>query len=222
MNATESARLTQLCLSHEARSLYLLYLRPRIERGIDFFGLNEIASYLENRSESFPVPADPALAQRVMAELEAAGFIARTDRTLPFDGQRLSFPLFASTLDQIPERPFPMTSEWRPGPSFAQACLVCGLADQDFDDHELRAFISYWASKPEKRVQIAWERAFAQRLLKNREAKVTQVKKYASKAARRTDAGGIPVAEAPRRTPFTAEGAENMSQIQAAEPFAGS
>lgn len=217
MNATENAHLTQPNLSHEARSLYLLYLRPRIERGIAFFGTAEVASYLENRSESFPVRADPALALAVLNELERAGFIARTEPSLPFDGQRLRFPLFDSTLDQVPERPFPMSAQWRPGPSFAQACLMCGLPSRDFSDHELRAFTSYWASKPEKRVQIAWERAFAQRLLKNREAKVPRQKFSAADPHTRTDSGGIPLAEAPRRALFTAEGASAEAQVPSAE-----
>ena len=72
-----------------------------------------------------------------------------------------------------------MTNSWRPTASFHEACVLCGLAESTFTEAELKAFTSYWASKHESRNQVAWERAFAQRLLKQKVAsvkKVTQVK----------------------------------------------
>ena len=75
-----------------------------------------------------------------------------------------------------------MTNSWRPTASFHEACVLCGLAESSFTEAELKAFTSYWSSKHESRNQVAWERAFAQRLLKQKVStvkKVSQVKNSA-------------------------------------------
>lgn len=214
MNATENFHILNPELSHEARSVYMLFLRPRIERGCTLFSLMEIANYLENHSQSFPIAADLEKAEQVLGELERVGFVRRSDPAGNFESQELVFPFFTSPLDNIPDRPFLMTSEWRPGPSFGQACLICGLEDQEFTERELRDFTSYWASKPEKRVQIAWERAFVQRLLKSREAKRSLKPQYRSPKRSRSGQDGIPIAEAPRGALYTAAGETSPVGLQ--------
>ena len=59
-----------------------------------------------------------------------------------------------------------MHSSWRPQANFYQACLLVGLDDCSFTEQDLKAFTSFWSGKHEQRNQIAWERAFATRLLK--------------------------------------------------------
>ena len=65
-----------------------------------------------------------------------------------------------------------MRPDWKPGPNFTNACYMCGLEDPAYEKADLSAFVSYWCSHLEQRNQTAWERAFAQRLLKKRMARV--------------------------------------------------
>ena len=192
MNAVELTHLTRHDLSHLARSLYAFFISPRLERGITRLSLNEVLSYLENDSAIFPTSGDMRIAMLVLTELEHAGFIKRTDKNAPYEGQKLSYPFFSTPLENIPERPFAMTTSWKTGPSFSQNCMICGLEDSNYTDQELKAFCVYWSSKNEMRSQTAWERAFAQRLMKARQAKA---KKNFLKAQNAVEKTAIPKAQ---------------------------
>ena len=93
-----------------------------------------------------------------------------------WQGVTFTLPLFVKESQELPKPPFAMTLSWRPQARFHEACLLCGLEDCTFEEKELKAFTSYWAGRHETRNQIAWERAFAQRLLKGRVAKTNKVK----------------------------------------------
>ena len=136
MNALELKHLTSGSLSHIARSLYAFFLRPRAERGIRAITLNEASSYLQCTSEVFPTSSDLRIADLALSELEKAGFIRRGDLQKGWDGAVLSFPLYTSELRELPQKPFPMTPSWRPGPGFAEACRACGLEDPSFEERE--------------------------------------------------------------------------------------
>ena len=192
MNAVELAHLTRHDLSHLSRSLYAFFISPRLERGIMTLSMNEVLSYLENTSAIFPTSGDMRIALLALTELEHAGFIKRSDNKASYEGQELSFPFFSAPLEMIPERPFNMTTDWKPGPSFIQSCMICGLEDSNYSDQELRAFCVYWSSKAEERSQTAWERAFAQRLMKSRQAKA---RKNALKAQEQIGKTAIPKAQ---------------------------
>ncbi|HAH70376.1 MAG TPA: hypothetical protein DCL74_01095 [Succinivibrionaceae bacterium] len=201
MNAVELSHLKKSGVSHLSRSLYAFFIRPRLERGLFSLTLAEVTAYLENHSAFFPTSSDPRIALMALAELEHEGFIKRKDGE-NFEGSTLEFPFFSSTIRELPQRPFIMRRDWKPGPAFAQACLFCGLEDRTYTDAQLREFISYWMAKPESRVQTAWERAFAQRLIKYREAKVKQPPKAAVSASGLTAA---PLAETSNKPLYQAE-----------------
>ncbi len=192
MNAVELAHLTRHDLSHLARSLYAFFIVPRLERGINTLSINEVLSYLENSSAIFPTSGDMRIALLALTELEHAGFIKRSKEDASYEGQELSFPYFSAPLEMIPERPFNMTTTWKPGPSFTQSCMICGLEDSNYSDQELRAFCVYWSSRAEERSQTAWERAFAQRLMKARQAKE---RKNILKAQEKAGKTAIPTAQ---------------------------
>ena len=197
MNALELKHLTAGSLSHIARSLYAFFLRPRAERGISRVTLNEASNYLKCSSDAFPTSSDLRIASLALSELEQAGFIRRTDPSKDWDDSELELPLYTAELRSVPQKPFPMTASWRPGPSFPEACRACGLEDPAFEEQELTAFAVYWSSRPESRSQFAWERAFAQRLMRSRSARVLP---------RRAARAEQPKAAAAR--PFTAQKAE--------------
>lgn len=171
MNAVELKHICSGSLSHLSRSLYAFFIRPRLERGIKEISINELCIYLENSSPFFPTSGDPRLAVMALLELEREGFIRRKDQNASFEGCALSFPFFDGSLKDLPSRPFKMHNDWTPGPSFTQNCLICGLENTDYSSTELRSFRAYWNARPEERSQTAWERAFAQRLQRSRQAK---------------------------------------------------
>ena len=174
MNALEIQYLNQSHLSHIARSLYMLYLRPKAEQNQCIADLSSIASYLSSDSSYFPTTPNFEVACLVLDELEKNGLIKKADPDAPWQGNTFVLPLFIKEVEELPSKPFYMTSSWRPTATFHEACVLCGLAESTFTEAELKAFTSYWASKHERRNQVAWERAFAQRLLR---LSVTNVKK---------------------------------------------
>lgn len=174
MNALEIQYLNQSNLSHIARSLYMLYLRPKAEQNQCLTDLSSIASYLFSASSYFPTTPNFEVACLVLDELEHAGLIKKEKEDAPWQGNTFILPLFIKEVEELPSKPFYMTNSWRPTASFHEACVLCGLAESTFSEAELKSFTSYWVSKHESRNQVAWERAFAQRLLKQ---KVSTVKK---------------------------------------------
>lgn len=174
MNALEIQYLNKSSLSHIARSLYILYLRPRAEQNQCITDLSSVAAYLSSDSNYFPTTPNLEVAYLVLDELEQAGLVKKENDNSPWQGNTFSLPLFIKEVEELPSKPFSMTSSWRPTATFHEACVLCGLAESTFTEAELKAFTSYWSSKHESRNQVAWERAFAQRLLKQ---KIATVKK---------------------------------------------
>lgn len=172
MNNTEFEKLQQSDLSHEARSLYLFFIRPRAEKGIFYADLGEITAMMHNTSAICPFAADPEICRQLMQELFTAGLLQEATSAEQEQGRQYSLPYFAAEGFTLPALPFVMHQSWRPGPAFAQTALFSGLTDTDFAENELQSFITYWSCKPERRNQNAWERTFAQRLKRSREAKV--------------------------------------------------
>ena len=168
MNALEIQYLNKSNLSHIARSLYMLYLRPRSEQNQCLTDLSSIASYLSSDSTYFPTTPNFEVACLVLNELEHAGLIKKEKEDAPWQGNTFILPLFIKEVEELPSKPFYMTNSWRPTASFHEACVLCGLAESSFTEAELKAFTSYWSSKHESR-------AFAQRLLKQKVASVKKV-----------------------------------------------
>lgn len=172
MNNVEFEKLQDSALSHQARSLYLFYLRPLAEKGIYQAPLSEISHVMFNNSPVCPFAATPEICQALMNELFAVGLLAPPNEREARLGAQYRLPYFETQNFTLPEMPFMMHDAWRPGPAFAQSALLSGLESADFAENELKSFIAYWSCKPERRNQIAWERTFAQRLKRSREARV--------------------------------------------------
>ncbi len=183
MNNTEFEKLQQSDLSHEARSLYLFFIRPRAEKGIFYADLGEIISMMHNTSAVCPFAAEPAVCSMLLQELFEAGLLQEATPAEQAQGRQYSLPYFVAESLVLPALPFVMHYSWRPGPAFVQTALLAGLTDADFTENELQSFIAYWSCKPERRNQNAWERAFAQRLKRSREAKVRKGRAQHSTAA---------------------------------------
>lgn len=166
MNISEVNALNNKELSHIARSLYTFYLRPNAEQHHNVIDLNSITTYLFSYSKAFPTTPNFDVACMCLKELEVHNLICRVDKTSPWQGSIITLPLFVQEDEVLPSPPFAMHSSWRPQANFYQACLLVGLDDCSFTEQDLKAFTSFWSGKHEQRNQIAWERAFATRLLK--------------------------------------------------------
>lgn len=132
--------------------------------------LQELSAFLANGSgQNCPVPCDEQSCFEILQELSDRGLLSFDAETFDW-GQAVQLPLFEQSINDLPALPFAMHSNWRPGPSFAHAATVSGLGDPTFSEQDLSAFVSYWKGRLEQRTQIAWERAFCQRLMRLRTA----------------------------------------------------
>ena len=203
MNNIEFTKLQDPMLSHQARSLYLFFIRPRAEQGLYSAPLGEMIHALHNSSPVCPFTATPQLCTQLMQELQAAGFIAPPTPAARLQGRQYSLPLVEAEMAQLPALPFALHSAWRPSPDFAQTARLAGLDNAEFTEKELRAFISYWQGRPEQRNQHAWERAFAQRLVKYRSARVRPERRAAaSPTPQAAHSSGIAEGYVPRELPL--------------------
>lgn len=83
-----------------------------------------------------------------------------------WQGAIFSLPLFNLPLVQQPSRPFKMHDAWEPGPSLAYAAHRAGLINYEYSQRDLKEFIAYWQTRPDRKNQINWELTFIQRLIK--------------------------------------------------------
>ncbi|MCR5083928.1 MAG: hypothetical protein K6A65_00295, partial [Succinivibrionaceae bacterium] len=168
MSVGERELLLSPALSHEARSLYLLFLRPLAERGRIPPDLGPMAGYLSSESPNFPLEAGYDTARAVLGELVAAGLARVTGEG---EARHVELTIFERERSALPAEAFAMFQDWRPGPTFADAARAGGLADARFRDQELGGFVRFWLGKRERRTQYAWECTFVERLKRARSAR---------------------------------------------------
>lgn len=172
MNQTEIKYLTDKRLSHAARSLYAFFLKPNFEQNKKHIDLVAVVNYLNTESKNFKTSIDYERAALLLKELEDLNLIKRDDLSSAWHGAQITLPYYVIEGNTLPDAVFAMRPDWKPGPNFTNACYMCGLEDPAYEKADLSAFVSYWCSHLEQRNQTAWERAFAQRLLKKRMARV--------------------------------------------------
>lgn len=83
-----------------------------------------------------------------------------------WQGAIFSLPLFNLPLVQQPSRPFKMHDAWEPGPGLAYAAHRAGLINYEYSQRDLKEFIAYWQTRPDRKNQMNWELTFIQRLIK--------------------------------------------------------
>lgn len=180
MNLIEQKYLTSAHTSHIARSVYVFFLKPNFEQNQKCIDLVALVNYLNTESAYFKTSANFEIAGLILKELEQIGLVKRINPDLPWHDSEFTLPYYVQESLNAPDKAFAMTLSWKPGPNFKDACFLCGLEDPTYQSSELKAFTSYWCAHLEQRNQTAWERAFAQRLLKKRIAKV-YIKKESAK-----------------------------------------
>ena len=164
-------------LSHEARSLYLLFIRPMALNGkamLDLRALRDQMSVQDSRSPGgYSYRPDDDMLQELLFELLGQRLISRREGTdgLFEDGETVFLPAADCTLTAEGRKPnlrlFPISESWRPSDGFPATAVKMGLDGSDWSERELADFItSAWA---DGRVQSAsrWDVAFA-RFLRSR------------------------------------------------------
>ncbi len=91
MNALEIQYLNKSNLSHIARLLYMLYLRPRSEQNQCLTDLSSIASYLSSDSTYFPTTPNFEVACLVLNELRTRWSYQKRKEDAPWQGNT-SYP----------------------------------------------------------------------------------------------------------------------------------
>ena len=164
-------------LSHEARSLYLLFIRPFALNGKAMLDLRDLQAHMsvsDSRSPGgYSYRPDEDTLQELLFELTGHGLVARGDGAdgLFEDGETIFLPAADCSLTAEGRKPdlrlFPISESWRPSDGFPATAVKMGLDGSDWSERELADFItSAWA---DGRVQSAsrWDVAFA-RFLRSR------------------------------------------------------
>lgn len=175
MTAQEINRLKEQGLSHIARTLYILYLRDlAVKENIITLDYGFLNYNLNSYSSFFPCELSYNDIDNLVRELLHFQLIeiVQLSSNQTFNGSSIKLPFLMEELTQLPSKPFLMHVNWQPGPSFYHSAKFSGLLDTNFSPSDLQGFINYWINKNEMRNQAAWERAFVQRLLRQRENKI--------------------------------------------------
>ena len=164
-------------LSHEARSLYLLFIRPFALNGKAMLDLRDLQAHMsvsDSRSPGgYSYRPDDGTLQELLFELTGHGLVTRAhDKDGLFeDGETVFLPAADCSLTAEGRKPdlrlFPISESWRPSDGFPATAVKMGLDGSDWSERELADFItSAWA---DGRVQSAsrWDVAFA-RFLRSR------------------------------------------------------
>ena len=103
MNNIEFAKLNDKRLSHEARSLYLFYLRPMAERGLCLIDLPALSLAMETISLECPFIPTEKLITGLLNELNALGFIKKKEQSDTWQGCNVILPYFSADTTLLPQ-----------------------------------------------------------------------------------------------------------------------
>ena len=104
MNNIEFAKLSDKRLSHEARSLYLFYLRPMAERGLCLIDLPALSLAMETISSVCPFIPTENLITDLLNELNLLGFIEKKTQSDTWQGCSVVLPYFNADTTLLPQK----------------------------------------------------------------------------------------------------------------------
>lgn len=173
MTPAEHALLSQPRLSHPARTLYWLLLRPACLRQTDYqVSYPELGRALAVEDTAAPGGFAYQVTARQLTELFdeliQAGLVALppTWQAEHYHLCPIQLPLLprASALP-LPQAAFAMHADWHPDTQFTNLARLCGLLDSQYGEEELGEFIAYWLGRPEQFAnQHQWQLKFIKAL----------------------------------------------------------
>lgn len=155
MNNNELKALTK-AISNEARALYSLYLRPKVDAQNVRVKINnkQILELLNAHEQKLHLGREISA---LFQQLHGVGLIEiegeySFDRSLNNYFVKLLFVHSAVDLEDftVHQHHHKMSVSWRPDSSlFVQICQLVGLIETHFSADELGEFIAYWLGRPE-------------------------------------------------------------------------
>lgn len=174
MNNSELSALL-LPISNDARTLYLLGLRPQSDpiTGITLpLDYNALLGLLNSKEQKFNRgrQINSLLKELIAAELVHVN--QDDDIQLSLNDKQLTLSKRADIDRPTITDKHVMTMNWQPDSnSFNDICSLIGIIDKDYSDTELGEFIAYWLGRTDiKLSSYQWSQRFAQQIKRNRTA----------------------------------------------------
>lgn len=183
MTPAELTLLTQPRLSHAARSLYTLFLRPKALQGTSLrLNYPELGRALAVEDPTCPGGFSFQVNARqltgLLDELLAAGLIVRQGQCQDehYHGLEISLPMLpGAPAEPLAQVAFAMHQAWRPDGGFQALSRLCGVIDCSYSEEELGEFIAYWLGRPEQfATQHQWMLKFIKALKARRYVRQSQ------------------------------------------------
>ncbi|MBC3766646.1 DnaT-like ssDNA-binding domain-containing protein [Neptunicella marina] len=175
INQSELTSLNQP-ISNEARVLYLLALRPDVNKqNGETQPLNyaSIKTLLNGKTDIISLGRQ---INALIKELVDSGLVVNSEPKLDINsmnGKRLILPLVATEQHNYQNLHLhwqSMQADWTPNLKlFAELATMVGIIEHSFSDEERGEFISYWLSRPESSFTLfQWTQKFVQHIKKKR------------------------------------------------------
>lgn len=185
INQAEQTALLQ-SLSNDARTLYLLGLKPLVnEKSATTSPINykELLTLLNGKEQKFTLGRQVNSLIKELLNVGLVNFKEQVELNHSFNGKVLVLPMCnmqADEYSQLHLKWHPMSLEWTPNAKLASdLSKLVGVIDYQYTDSELGDFIAYWLGRPESQfTEYQWTQKFVFNLKKIRLAHgFTPVKK---------------------------------------------
>ncbi len=175
INKAEQAALLQP-LSNDARSLYLLGLKPitnhdsGISKPLNYKSLLQL---LNSKEEKFTLGRQINSLIKELINFGLVNFQQQVDLNHSFNGKTLVLPLIEMKIDDYSKLHLnwhTMFVEWLPNEKLLKdLAKLVGMIDYQYTSSELGDFIAYWLGRPESQFsEYQWTQKFVFNLKKNR------------------------------------------------------
>lgn len=178
LNQVEISALNQ-ALSNDARVLYLLGLKPKVEPNngnTPPLNYKDILVMLNAKESKFTLGRQVNALIKELLQAGLVNFVQETDLSKSFNGKVLVLPLLMIEPDdysQLHLKWQKMTLGWGPNQKlYEDLAKLVGIIDKHYSEHELGDFVAYWLSRPEANFsQFQWTQKFVFNVKQKRLAK---------------------------------------------------
>lgn len=178
LNQSEQTALNQT-LSNDARVLYLLGLKPKVDQDSGKtppLNYKDLLNMLNAKEAKFSLGRQ---VNGLIKELLQAGlvdFVQETELGKSFNGKILILPLLMIKPDDYSQLHLQwqkMSVGWAPNQKlYEDLTKLVGIIDSQYSEHEIGDFIAYWLGRPEANfTQFQWTQKFVFNVKQKRLAK---------------------------------------------------
>jgi hypothetical protein len=175
INQAEQTALLR-SLSNDARTLYLLGLKPNVNVKTGYtlpLNYKSLLSILNSKEEKFNLGRQVNSLIKELLNVGLISFRDETDLNHSFNGKTLILPLSIMKVDEYSKLHLnwhKMALDWLPNQKLASdLSKLTGIIDYEYTDNELGDFIAYWLGRPESQfTEYQWTQKFIFNLKKIR------------------------------------------------------